>query len=699
MQNKRQYTHQQWFVILTLTLSMIALTACRGMFTTDDGIPRAERPRATSTPVAAVQGDEAASKAPMPALAFGELADTPTDSAVTLSPEMLGGLTTEEQLNLVVVPTRDLRDLALRLKPDVNEIPTVVNDTVPDYQIGEQLDFWVHNVDTNTNREITTELIHKTDVAYAWVEVGHALNSEAVIDSINRFSEQSYPAEVAFFGNEANPGIDNDPRLHILHATGTGSGVAGYFSSADEYSKLANEFSNEKEMFYINLDWLNRANDFEYYETVLAHEFQHMVHWANDRNEETWLNEGLSEFAQEVAGYAPDTTFASSFGNRPDTQLNTWNETTASNAEHYGSAYLFVTYFAQRFGPELTKALVANPANGVDSVNDVLAAAGFSERFEEVFGDWIIANYVDDPNALGLDGIYGYREFTQRAPALAQDIDDFPVEPQTATVNNYATDYILLKGAGDITINFAGSAETRLAATDAYSGKLAWWANRGDDSDTRLTRQFDFTEIAVETPIQMDVTMWWDIEEAYDYGYALASVDGQKWDILEGARSTAANPNGNSFGAAYTARSTSNSDESAEWVEEQYDLSPYAGTQVFVRFEYVTDDAVNSSGWLIDDMSIDAIGYSTDFESIPDGWQSEGWLLTDNRLGQGWLLQVLTLDDNILTDIQRIQPNDDGNATINVDGLGGGRTAVLTISAIAPVTTEPATYEFGIDLR
>ncbi|MEZ4676483.1 MAG: hypothetical protein R2932_19840 [Caldilineaceae bacterium] len=60
--------------------------------------------------------------------------------------------------------------------------------------------------------------------------------------------------------------------------------------------------------------------------------------------------------------------------------------------------------------------------------------------------------------------------------------------------------------------------------------------------------------------------------------------------------------------------------------------TPYAGEAIWIRFEYVTDDAANASGWLIDDLQIPAIGYSTDFESDLAGWESEGWLLTDNCL-------------------------------------------------------------------
>ena len=38
---------------------------------------------------------------------------------------------------------------------------------------------------------------------------------------------------------------------------------------------------------------------------TLAHEFQHLIHWAHDQDEEAWVEEGLSGYAEELAGY-PD---------------------------------------------------------------------------------------------------------------------------------------------------------------------------------------------------------------------------------------------------------------------------------------------------------------------------------------------------------------------------------------------------------
>ena len=666
---------------------VLFLSACGG---NSDGLLRAERPRATST---------AAGTTEQP-IAGGTRIGVPSAEATPVPPEVLASLSTEEQLRVVTVPTRDLRDLALRLQPDIDEIPLVASD-IREYAVGDRSEFWVHDSGSNRNSQITAELVYQTEVVNAWVEIDQTYDHNALVGSIDQFSETSYPAERAFFGSERSPGIDGDRRLHILHSTGLGGNVAGYFSSADEYSKLANPFSNEKEMFYINLDWFNRTQSTESYETVLAHEFQHMVHWANDRNEDSWINEGLSEFAQEVAGYDPDTNFARVFSNQPDTQLNTWNEVTNGNAEHYGSAYLFVAYFAQRFGPEVTRALVAHPANGLEGMDAVLQAVDPTFSVDSLFGDWVVANYVDDPNALGMDGIYGYRKFEQRAPVIEESFSQFPAEVAQTTVSNYATDYYLLEGEGDLQIDFSGQSSTTLTGAEAYSGQFAWWGNRVDDSDSRLTRRFDFTSVAAGTPLEMEVAMWWHIEADYDYGYVLASRDGKKWDLLEGQNTTTRNPSGNSFGHGYTGKSVDQNDRNTDtedpgWLIEKFDLSPYAGEQIFVRFEYVTDDAVNQSGWLIDDIRIPAIDYFTDFESGTDDWQSEGWLRTDNLLPQRWLLQVLELQENVLSNVIRVQNDATGRETITVNGLGSGKTAVLAISALAAVSTEPAEYEIQI---
>ena len=103
-----------------------------------------------------------------------------------------------------------------------------------------------------------------------------------------------------------------------------------------------------------------------------------------------------------------------------------------------------------------------------------------------------------------------------------------------------------------------------------------------------LTRAFDLTGLSQAT---LEVWLWYDIEEDWDYAYIEVSTDaGQTWDILRGQYTTDSNPNGNSFGHAYSGKSGS-ADEAPDWVEEEIDLAPYVGQEILLRFEYITDGA------------------------------------------------------------------------------------------------------------
>ena len=192
---------------------------------------------------------------------------------------------------------RIARDLALRFDPDGGDIPIVVNATPPSYKVGDKAQFWVSNSDTDEHHQVTAELRYVTDHVAMWVEQGVKFNQNDLEASANRFEQKTYPTNREFFGSEWSPGVDNDVRLHILHSRGLGDTVAGYYSSADEYSRKVNEYSNEREMFYVSAESGNAKPNSEFYDGTLAHEFQHMIHWANDRNEDSWVNEGMSELA------------------------------------------------------------------------------------------------------------------------------------------------------------------------------------------------------------------------------------------------------------------------------------------------------------------------------------------------------------------------------------------------------------------
>ncbi len=591
-----------------------------------------------------------------------------------------GQMSTEQQLLTVILPQRDMRLLAERLKK-TGPIPQVVHANPPVYELGQESTFWVGNVDTMEHVQITARLEYITPHLYVWVEKGQKFNRQSLIRSADKFESQSYPTNREFFGSEWSPGVDNDVRLHILHSSGErmGSSVAGYYSSADEYSQMANPYSNEREMFYISLDGASPGSDF--YDGVLAHEFQHMIHWANDRNEDTWVNEGCSELAAYLNGYDAGG-FDWLFIFDPDVQLTSWPDGDSA-AANYGSSYLFMAYFLGRFGEDMMKEVIAHPANGAAGFDAVLAGQGLT--FGDVFADWLIANYTDNL-AASLPALYQYPDHVVGPAATAAEHDRYPVD-ENSDVHQYAADYILLEGDEDIAITFSGDTLARLTATDAYSGRYAWWSNRGDDSDATLTRAFDLRGVQKAT---LNVQMWYDIEEDWDYAYIQVSTDGgQTWEILAGPSTTDSNPNGNSFGPAYTGSSD-------DWVLESLDLSPFAGQQILLRFEYVTDDAVNQPGWLIDDLSIPEIGYEQDFESGTDGWESAGFILSDNEVSQRYLVQIITLGKQV--EVFRMELDEENQGGWELRGLGRQfDTAVLVIAALAPTTTEWAEYHYQIE--
>jgi immune inhibitor A len=612
----------------------------------------------------------------------------PTATALpTLAPTP-GALTTEEHLLAAELPQRDVRLLAERLTK-IGPIPVVVHEAPPVYELGDETQFWVGNMDTLEQFDVTAILRYRTPHLYMWVEKDLSYDQEALIRSAENFENHTYPTNRAFFGSEWSPGVDADPHLHILHSSGAHMGgiVAGYYSSADEYSRLANPYSNEREMFYISLDGTRPGTDF--YDGVLAHEFQHMIHWANDRNEETWVTEGCSELAAYLNGYDPGG-FEWVFMSHPDVQLTTWPQG-GSAAPHYGSSYLFMAYFLGRFGEDAVKRVVAHPDNGIAGFEALLSDYGLA--FADVFADWVIANYVDNiaHPIPGSEARYTYPDHVVGPVSVDVTHDGYPVQRQS-TVHQYAADYVELKsssepaGMGDLTVEFAGDTQALLVPTAAHSGEYAWWSNRGDESDATLTRAFDLRRVEQAT---LRVWMWYDIEGDWDYAYVEASVDGgQTWDILPGPSTTTSNPNGNSFGPAYTG-------QSGGWIEEKFDLSPYAGREVLVRFEYITDDAVNHPGWLIDDVSIPELGYDDDIESGTGEWSSAGFIYSNNRVSQRYLVQLIVFGRQVR--VLRMVLDKQQRGSVELRGLGSdAESAVLVISALAPATTEVASYRYEI---
>lgn len=631
---------------------------------------------ATLTPTPAPLRDSVPVLSPPP-----RASDTP--QAILPSPtSTLTEVTTEEVLADTVIPVRDRLDLARRFRLSDRPIPAVVNPTLPAYQLGDQEIFWIGESDTLRHFQVTATLRYVGPHSYWWIEEGYSVPDSEVAASAETFEEVIYPTNRAFFGGEWSPGVDNDPRVHIF--IGNVPGVGGYFYSINEYSKLINPYSNEKEMFFINIKAARPGSD--RLESILAHEFQHMIHWYNDANEETWVNEGLSELAMVLNGYDTGGT-ERVFAQTPDTQLNTWGDSPNESIAHYGGSFLFMSYFLERFGEDMMRQVVAHPANGADGFDTVLAAEGEPYDFDDIFADWLVANYLDDPTVGG--GLWGYRDLSVNSISLDATHKDYPAYRE-GTVGQYAADYIAFQGReGELTIEFTGTTQVKVVPNQPHSGVYQWWSNRGDDSDMTLTHTFDLSGVDQAT---LQFWTWYDIEEDWDFAYVEVSTDaGETWEILPGRHTTTENKSGNSFGHAWTG--VSGGGETPQWVQEEIDLSAYAGQVIDVRFEYITDDAVNHVGFLLDDIAIPAIGYFDDGEAGNGGWQAAGFARMDNLLPQRYVVQAIELGDE--PQVQRMSLDELNHGQLTIAGLDETKDGViLVVSGITPFTTEVASYQY-----
>jgi immune inhibitor A len=615
-----------------------------------------------------------------------------SDGAVELELDFSldSALTILNDLEQVVIPTNDMRELAKRLK-GIQNIPLTVDPPSQPFSIGDQKIFWAINVDENKPLQVGATLRYETEHLYFWIEDGVRYREDDLRELAETFESSIYPITREFFGSEWTPGIDGDHHLYVLYARELGVKLAGYFSSADSYHPLAHPYSNTHEMFFLNADVLSLSSPFTY--GVLAHEFQHMIHWYQDRNEASWLNEGFSELAAFLNGYF-EGGFDTLYAKNPSIQLNDWPNSISITAPHYGASFLFVNYFLGRFGEDLTRTLVAHPDNGLVSIDSVLRendivdpSSGEVIDADDVFMDWLITSYVND-DKVG-DGRYDYHLYPQAPQAVeTRIVSDCPLESQTSAVNQYGVNYIRITCKGDYMLNFEGSVITSLLPADPYSGSYAFWSNKGDESNMTLTRNFDLRE--ERGPLTLSYWTWFDIENDYDYVYVSASTDGEKWRMLNTMRGTDENPSGNNYGWGYNGASGGG----PKWVREIVDISRYAGDEVSLRFEYVTDAAVHGEGFLLDDVSIPEMGYFTDFEMDAGGWEAEGFVRIQNILPQTYRLALISKGKT--TSIEYIPVSADITAQIPISIGKGIDEVIFVISGTTRFTRQEAAYRFSL---
>ena len=583
-------------------------------------------------------------------------------------------------------PDRDLPALARQLRwGGVEPGPASPRFAGRALEVGDRAEFWVMDYPRRRMASKEFRLAAISENAYWWLEDGLSVSDADLQGAVRQAEEQVYPRVSAAFG--AIPELGSHRRGHIIN--GRIPGVGGYVSAADLYPVAVNPYSNEVPAIYINAAAIPLSG--ADYLPVLAHELQHAIHWYADPTEATWLNEGLSELAVSQAGYTVGSIFT--YLRRPDVSLVNWpDELGGSVGRNYGGAALFAHYLWEHYAaPDKLPELLAGPANGIAAVDAFLQNAGASNGapsgepadFHTVFADWMVANLLDGA------GKYGYADL-DIAAAVTRHLDAGDTAA-TASLPQYAVDYLEIKGAGDGVIHFEGEGVTPLLPEPPPGGSC-WWSNRGDAISTTLTRRVAVPETAPHAAEpKLTFRHWYHIEQDWDYLYLEASTDGGRaWRALPADGTTTDNPLGNSYGPGYTG--------GGGWRQSEASLADYAGREILLRFHYVTDDAIHAAGYCVREMRLTGGGESESHYGAGAGagqWQPDGFVQINNRVRQDWIVRVIVAGPQPSATPMALHWDAEGErytGSAPAPVVAPGHRIVVAVSPTAPATMQPGRY-------
>ena len=126
------------------------------------------------------------------------------------------------------------------------------------------------------------------------------------------------------------------------------------------------------------------------------------------------------------------------------------------------------------------------------------------------------------------------------------------------------------------------------------------------------------------------------------------------------------------------------------WLEQSVDLTPFAGQEILLRFEYVSLPGRENGGFAVNNLAIPEIDYEDDSD-----WTLHGWESVTNTLPQQWLVQAATTGTT--TTPPRVRPLI-GVGSTETKGewtftLQPEEALLIAISAVNDDTYEQGTFE------
>ncbi len=255
------------------------------------------------------------------------------------------------------------------------------------------------------------------------------------------------------------------------------------------------------------------------YEGTLAHEYQHLLQ-SGAPPDVDWVDEGLADFAQTLAGYARPARRIDQLGfdshvqcilgwlsvetpfnpqprrGGPENSLTRWSD--EGDAEilcDYGAAYTFVHFLADRYGARAAGALFREPATGLEGVGSVLERLGAAEDELELMHDWSAMLALDAVLERGTPLRVGDVQRFQSRTLNASINWDNPDTHSTPGAPPNGSDFVRLRDAsgrylvaGELqSIAFAGTRQARAGV--GYTVQLVGYGTDPTVPATQVTLQ------------------------------------------------------------------------------------------------------------------------------------------------------------------------------------------------------------------
>ena len=560
--------------------------------------------------------------------------------------------------------------------------------------------------------------------------------------------------------------IDNvrDDNFHDFNNAHTLTRVAGFFSSG------LNELFDRNIMTIDAYDWLHLtgadpphepstdpclnapARPF-LYEGVFAHEYQHLLEYYENNAEVSWVNEGLSDWAQTLTGYVDPSRPVTQKGfdnhvqcflgwlrqqtlfnpiprptSGPENSLTLWGD--QGDGEilcDYGAAYTIMEYLHGQFGTGFMTRLHREDAIGLPGLDVVLDQAGSRRDSQDIIHNWAAMVAIDGLLDQGRN-VKGGRRSLYQTPTLNATIDwDNPHAFSTPGAPPNGSDYIRLRdsagtpvGVKDIgSIQFNGAAmhtPRPIAWTvdpnpPGHAGNPALYSGTGDNRDEAIVRS-----VAVPTGAGASLTFnaRWNLEEdaagPWDFGYVQVSTNGGETYQSLTCTDTRTDHNPGAI-ASVVANLPGFSGDSAGFRPQTCSLSAYAGQSVLLAFRTINDpntqgtDPNTPPGFWVDDVAIGGTVIS-DGSSLA-GWQSP----TEVRpiAVNGFTVQLVAWKTKGTSPVAITTLRLNGNFDATVTGkqlqkvLGGVRAdfvgAIVTYDEPTESITDYAPYSLTVERR